>query len=105
MIACPFTQFPWSLHRNTAMYAMSVPSLTRRIGLPAAICSQRSRGMSAMRAGLFNTDDYLNEWRTGEAQEREGAPAAVAAAVAAEVEAAFSDEQLEALAANGGRLP
>jgi hypothetical protein len=58
---------------------------------------------AAMRAGLFNTDDYLNEWRTGEAQEREGELEAVAAAVAAELEADFSDERLEEIAANGGR--
>jgi hypothetical protein len=60
---------------------------------------------AAMRAGLFNTDDYLNEWRTSEPQEREGELGAVAAAVAAELEAAFSDERLETLAANGGHAP
>jgi len=58
---------------------------------------------AAMRSGLFNTDDYLNEWRTSEAVEREGAPEAVAEAVAAELEAAYSDERLESLTVNGGR--
>jgi hypothetical protein len=58
---------------------------------------------AAMRAGLFNTDDYLNEWHTAEAHERDGEPEAVAAAVAAELEAAYSDELLEHLASNGGR--
>jgi hypothetical protein len=58
---------------------------------------------AAMRAGLFNTDDYLSEWRTGEAQMRQGEPEAVAAAVAAELEAAYPDARLEALALNGGR--
>ena len=58
---------------------------------------------AAMRAGLFNTDDYLNEWRTAEGVEREGAPEAVAEAVAAELETAYSDERLEALTVNGGR--
>ena len=57
---------------------------------------------AAMRSGLFNTDDYLNEWRTSEAQEREGDPEAVAEAVAAELEAAYSEERLEALASSGG---
>ena len=38
---------------------------------------------AAMRSGLFNTDDYLNEWRTSEALEREGEAEAVAEAVAA----------------------
>ena len=57
---------------------------------------------AAMRSGLFNTDDYLNEWRTGEARERDGDPEAVAEAVAAELEAAYSNERLEQLAAHGG---
>jgi hypothetical protein len=58
---------------------------------------------AAMRAGLFNTDDYLAEWRTSEAQEMEGDPEAVAEAVAAELEAAYPDDRLEALATNGGQ--
>jgi hypothetical protein len=58
---------------------------------------------AAMRAGLFNSDDYLEAWRTAEAPEREGDPEAVAEAVAAELEAAYSDEHLEQLAAQGGR--
>jgi hypothetical protein len=58
---------------------------------------------AAMRAGLFNTDDYLNEWRTSEAVEREGTAEAVAEAVAAELESAYSDERLETLTVNGGR--
>jgi hypothetical protein len=58
---------------------------------------------AAMRAGLFNTDDYLNEWRTAEAVERDGEPEAVAEAVAAELEAAYSDERLEKLVQNSGR--
>jgi hypothetical protein len=58
---------------------------------------------AAMRAGLFNTDDYLGEWRTSAAQEREGEPEAVASAVAVELEAAYPDARLETLALNGGR--
>ena len=58
---------------------------------------------AAMRSGLFNTDDYLNEWRTSEAQEREGEPDAVAEAVAAELEAAYPDTRLEQLVDTGGR--
>ena len=57
---------------------------------------------AAMRAGLFNTDDYLAEWRTSDPVEREGEPDAVAAAVAAELEAAYPDIRLETLAVNGG---
>lgn len=58
---------------------------------------------AAMRSGLFNTDDYLNEWRTSEAHEREGEPDAVAEAVAAELEADYPDTRLEQLVINGGR--
>lgn len=58
---------------------------------------------AAMRSGLFNTDDYLNEWRTSEAQEREGEPDAVAEAVAAELEAAYPDSRLEQMVDGGGR--
>ena len=58
---------------------------------------------AAMRSGLFNTDDYLNEWRTSEAQEREGEPDAVAEAVAAELEAAYPDSRLEQMVNGGGR--
>ena len=57
---------------------------------------------AAMRAGLFNTDDYLNHWRNAEAPAREGEPQAVAEAVAAELEAAYPEARLEALGANGG---
>jgi hypothetical protein len=60
---------------------------------------------AAMRAGLFNTDDYLNEWRTSAPLEREGEPEAVAEAVAAELEAAYPNDRLEALVNNGGREP
>lgn len=58
---------------------------------------------AAMRAGMFNSDDYLSEWRNGEAIERDGAPGAVAEAVIAELEAAYPDDRLEQLAQNGGK--
>jgi len=58
---------------------------------------------AAMRSGLFNTDDYLNAWRTADAPEREGEPEAVAEAVAAELEASYPDVRLEALGDQGGR--
>ncbi len=58
---------------------------------------------AAMRAGLFNTDDYLNHWRTADLPEREGELEAIATAVAAEVEADYPDARLEALGDKGGR--
>jgi hypothetical protein len=64
---------------------------------------QEAIDAAAMRAGLVGTDEYLAEWRTAEAVEREGEPEAVAEAVAAELEAAYSDERLQSLVANQGR--
>jgi len=60
---------------------------------------------AAMRAGLFNTDDYLAEWRTSAPQEREGDAEVVADMVASELEAAYPPDRLEALAISGGREP
>ena len=64
---------------------------------------QQAIDRAAMRAGLVNTDEYLAEWRTSEPQERDGDLEAVAAAVAAELEAAYPDDRIDALAENGGR--
>ncbi|MBI3959388.1 MAG: virulence factor, partial [Chloroflexi bacterium] len=49
---------------------------------------------AAMRAGLIGTDAYLEQWRRGDWQEREGSPNDVAAAVAAELEAEYTPERL-----------
>jgi 5-methyltetrahydrofolate--homocysteine methyltransferase len=45
---------------------------------------------AAMRLKLVGTDEYMEEWRRGEWQERDGAPDEVARAVIAELESAFS---------------
>ena len=58
---------------------------------------------AAMRAGMTGTDDYLAEWRTSDTKEKEGDPEAVAAAVAAELEADYPDERLKMLTENWGR--
>lgn len=74
-----------------------------RAGKPLSERFQVFIDRAAMRAGLFNTDDYLAEWHTSEAVEREGTPEAVAEAVAAELEAAYTDERLEQITQNGGK--
>jgi len=74
----------------------------------AAPCSQRfldAIDAAAMRAGLVGTDDYLAEWRSGEGSEQEGAPEAVAQAIVAELETAYTNERLRHLVANDGREP
>ncbi|MBM4423241.1 MAG: hypothetical protein FJ030_07590 [Chloroflexi bacterium] len=58
---------------------------------------------AAMRAGMTGADDYLAEWRNADPQEREGDPDSVAAAVAAELEAAYPDDRLKLLIDNWGR--
>jgi hypothetical protein len=55
-----------------------------------------------MYAGLINSDDYLNEWRTSDWQEHEADAATVAESVAAGLETAFSDELLRKMARNSG---
>lgn len=45
----------------------------------------------AMQQGLAGTDTYLEQWRRGRAQTREGTAEDVAAAVQAELEAEFVD--------------
>ena len=58
---------------------------------------------AAMRAGMIGTDDYLAEWRTSDALEKEGEAEAVAAAVVAELETAFPENRLKMLVENWGR--
>ena len=43
----------------------------------------------AMRKGLFATDGYLEQWRKGEPESRDGSPEEVARAVAHELEALY----------------
>jgi hypothetical protein len=77
----------------------------QRVARQMSLRFQEAIDRAAMRSGLFNTDDYLAAWRTGTAEEREGAPEAVADAVLAEIEAAYDAQRLDALAVNGGAEP
>ena len=82
---------------------VKVGSGRSRVARQMSLRFQEAIDRAAMRSGLFNTDDYLAEWRTSTAEEREGTPDAVAEAVAAEIEAAYDAQRLEVLAINGGR--
>ncbi len=75
----------------------------QRVARQMSLRFQEAIDRAAMRSGLFNTDDYLAEWRTGAAEERAGDPEAVADAVLAEIEAAYDAQRLEALAVSGGK--
>ncbi len=74
-----------------------------RVGRPLADRFQVAIDEAAMRAGMIGTDDYLAEWRTSDPVEREGDAETVAAAVAAELEASYSDDRLKMLIENWGR--
>lgn len=75
----------------------------QRLSRPLAGRFQEAIDEAAMRAGVVSTDDYLAEWRSTPWEARDGEPAAVAAALAAELEAAYPDERLRTLIAGRGR--
>lgn len=52
---------------------------------------QEAIDSAAMAAGLTGTDGYLSGFAWNEPRERDGTPAAVAAAVAAELDAQYAD--------------
>ncbi|MEZ4614115.1 MAG: virulence factor [Caldilineaceae bacterium] len=58
---------------------------------------------AAMRLKLTGTDAYLEGWRRVGWQEREGTPETVAQAVAAELDAAYPPERLQAMVQNLAR--
>ena len=60
---------------------------------------QEAVDSAAMAAGLAGADGYLSGFVWGEAQERDGAPAEVAGAVAAELDAQYTDIDWRATAA------
>src|SRR5260370_40905321 len=68
-----------------------------RAAKPLADRFQEAIDAAAMRAGLTQSDDYLAEWRTSEAENRVGDPEAIVAALVAGLEATYSPERLEAL--------
>jgi hypothetical protein len=90
------------------VYWRDIPAQVRlrsgkeRISRPLSMRFQEAIDMAAMRAETTSTDDYLEEWRTGEAQTREGDPEQIAGAIVAEIEASYPRERLLKLAANRG---
>ncbi len=63
---------------------------------------QKTVHRAAYRAKAITGEAYIEEWRPSEWQEREGELEDVATAVAAELEAVFSDKLLDNLARNKG---
>lgn len=64
---------------------------------------QEAIDRAAMRAGLAGSDDYLGQWRRGEPIPAGRDLEAEADALARRIEAEFTDEVLDTLAAAGGR--
>ena len=75
----------------------------KRHGRPLSDRFEKAIDQAAMYAGLINSDDYLNEWRTTAWQEREGDPEATAEELATQLEEAYPQQRLRAMARNGGR--
>ena len=73
-----------------------------RASRPLSDRFQQAIDEAAMRAGLSGTDAYLGEWHSADRGERTESPAEAAALVAAELEAAYPEARLAALAASGG---
>jgi len=67
------------------------------VALPARF--QAAVDSAAMAAGLTGTDGYLSGFVWGAAEERDGTPAEVAAAVAAELDARYATIDWPAMAA------
>ena len=57
---------------------------------------------AAMKTGAAGTDDYLAEWRKGDAYPVEGDPDEVAQSEAARLDALYDTERLKALIGNDG---
>ncbi|PJE25881.1 Virulence factor [Pseudooceanicola antarcticus] len=60
---------------------------------------------AAMVSGAAGTDDYLAEWRKGDPRDVEGDAQQVADEEIARLDAAYDQERLKALIANGGHAP
>jgi len=81
---------------------VKVRSGQQRLSQPLGERFQRAVDQAAMHAGKSGSDEYLAEWRTLEAGEREGEAEAVIAAMLAEWDQKFPQERLDRLAARGG---
>ena len=78
--------------RVQILYWQEIPSLVRVTGDDGAQLSrqlpdwfQQEIDRVAMDQGLVGSDAYLEQWRWGEAEEREGAPSDILDAVEAEL--------------------
>ena len=73
-----------------------------RVGRPLSKRFPVAIDEAAMRAGLTSSDDYLEQWRPGEWQEREGELEDIADSVVAEIEEAYPPQRLKVLIEQNG---
>ena len=64
---------------------------------------QQAIDVAAMRSGMSGTDDYLAEWKSRPAPDREEPPEPAAEILAAELERTYTPERLSNLANTGGK--
>ena len=74
----------------------------QRASKPLGERFQEAIDVAAMRAGKGGTDDYLAEWATRPAGERDEEPEKAVEALAADLERAYTPERLSLMANNGG---
>lgn len=77
----------------------------KRLTLPLTDRFQKAVHRAAYRGKAITGDAYIEEWQPTGWQNREGGPQTVLEQVAAELEAAYSDERLDELARNKGYDP
>ena len=93
----------------TVVYWRDIPTQVtakkgrQRHGVQLGMRFQEAVDEAAMQAGKFTTDDYLEDWHQ-EHRDCSDDLEAEASAVAAELEAAFSDEDLKQLIKSKGLL-
>ncbi len=63
---------------------------------------QEAIDMAAMRSGMAESDDYLDEWRRGEPVECDGDLIAAVTRTAERLETDYSQDRIKALIASGG---
>jgi hypothetical protein len=76
----------------------------QRAARPLSERFQQAIDAAAMRAGKTSTDGYLEGWRASAWQAREGTPEVAARSLTEDLERAYPQERLLALARAEGRL-
>ena len=74
----------------------------KRVSRPLPTRFEQAIDRAAMHSGAINSDEYLAEWRHSEWEEREGDPVEIAEALVAELDVAYSRDDLRDIAKNGG---